>query len=625
MDSSLIDSLVGNDERNERIKNKLQKMVVGAYCIHQTWGFGQIKGYNPETKKIIIDFSEKVAQEMDPLFCAKKLEILDSNDLLVQFHNDPEEIRQKLKKSSISILIEYIESMPNKQASLGDIERTFSDIVEKKNFKRWWSVTKKLIAKDSRLMLEEGNVTYLKIRENPISIEEQIIERFENTHNAADRLPIAEEISEIAADSELMKKTANQVIDVLSTYAAPDFSRLNIGDKLRACLIRNKLAKLIDRSVDSLDPKVESIIHECTNLVKISQELPHAYHLQFFNLITRTFPDEWEKHFLNLLKNGNDRFVNDCISYLCENGREETVKQQLVKWLHEKNLKTSLLQWIIKNRHAKKFESVMSNNLMQPELLRAILWAIDNEFLSGISKSRKIYLAELVCEDRSLIHDLLSTATEEEALDLAQTLMVNQGFDSLSKKSLLARFITLFPSVQNIVTSSTTRTKSPTELTLKVSKESLDNKKKEYELLIKNKIPVNKAAIATAREHGDLSENSEYKMARQDQETLLARKAQLESELQIAQVIDFDNVDVTCVSIGTIVTIKQHDDDERSTITILGAWDSDPEHNIVSYKTPLAQALLSKKVGDVVETNIDNTKEQWIIETIEKWTPAKKR
>ncbi|MDE6432544.1 MAG: GreA/GreB family elongation factor [Opitutales bacterium] len=624
MDSSLIDTLVGDDKRNERIKNKLQKMVVGAYCVHQTWGLGQIKGYNPATKKIIIDFAEKTGQEMDPLFCAKKLEILDNDSLLVQFHNDPEGVRQKLKKSSISLLIEYIETMPNKQASLGDIERTFADIVEKKNFRRWWSVTKKLIAKDGRLMLEEGNVTYIKMRESPISIEEQIIEKFRNTHSATDRLPIAEEISEIASEGDIMRETADLVIDVLSSYAAPDFLRLSAGDKLRACLIRNKLAKATNRSIDSLEPKIESIIHECANLVKIAQELPHGYHLQFFNLITRTFPDEWEKHFLNLLKNGNDRFVSDCISYLCENGREETVKQQLVKWLHEKNLKTPLLQWIIKSRHSKKFESVVSDELMQPELLRAILWAIDNEFLTGTSKSRKIYLAELVCEDRTLIHDLLSSATEEEALDLAQTLMVNQGFDSLSKKSLLARFIALFPSVQNLITASTSKAKSQTELFLKVSKESLDNKRKEYEVLVKEKIPANKAAIATAREHGDLSENSEYKMARQDQETLLARKAQLESELQVAQVIDFENVDTTCVSIGTVVTIKQQSGDEHSTITILGAWDSDPEHNVVSYKTPLAQTLLSQKIGDIVETSIDEAKEQWIIEKIEKWAPMKR-
>ncbi|MDR0679495.1 MAG: hypothetical protein LBF42_00400, partial [Puniceicoccales bacterium] len=504
MDKQIIDNLMGNDVRNERVRSKLERMTQGAYCIHQIWGVGKIKGYDSSKNRLIIDFvNGKVGQEMDPMFCAKKLEMLDENDLIVRFHMDPEGIRQQLKKSSIGMLTEFIEVMPNKQASMGDIERTFADIVEKKNFKRWWNVTKKLIAKDPRLVLEEGNVTYLKLRENPISIEEQVIAKFNSTHNAQDRLPIAEEISNMAMESETLKNAANHVIDMLSDYAAPNFSKLTVGQKFLSCLVRDKLAKLLDRNVDTLEPRIESIIHESSNLLKIMADLPCAYHTQFFSLITRTFPDEWEKHCFSLLKNGGDRFANDCILYLCENGRDAAVKQQLVRWLHEKNLKTPLLQWIVKNRHAKKFEAVISQELLVPGLLRAILWAIDNEVLAGSHKSRKIPLADLVCEDRMLIKDLLATATEEEAVDLAQMLLVNQGFDSLSKKSLLARFIAIFPSVQNLITSNS-KAKSSADAIIKVSKESLEMKKKEYESLIREKIPANKAAIAAAREHGDL-------------------------------------------------------------------------------------------------------------------------
>ncbi|MDR2435921.1 MAG: GreA/GreB family elongation factor, partial [Puniceicoccales bacterium] len=624
MDKQTIDNLVGEDGRNERMRGKLGEMTEGAYCTHQIWGFGRIRGYDREKNRLIIDFTNgKTGQEMEPIFCAKKLEILNGNDLIVRFHANPEGVKQQLKKSSIGMLTEYVMSMPNKQASVGDIERTFSDIVEKKNFKRWWNVTRKLVAKDPNLELEEGNVTYLKLRENPVSIEEQIIEKFKNTHSAQARLPIAEEISNMAIDSEALRAAANHIIDVLSSYATPNFSKLSVGYKFLSCLIRDKLAKLVEQNVDSLEPKTESIIHESSNLLKIAADLPHAYYVQFFNLITRTFPDEWEKHCFTLLRNGNDRFTNDCIVYLCENGRDVAAKQQLVRWLHEKNLKTPLLQWIVKNRHAKKFASVISQELLVPSLLRAILWAIDNEVLSGSHKSRKIPLAELVCEDRTLIKDLLSTATEEEAVDLAQMLLVNQGFDSLSKKSLLARFIVLFPSTQNLAASQSKAKQLDT--VLKVSQESLDAKKKEYEFLVKEKIPANKAAIAAARELGDLSENSEYKMARQDQETLLARKAQLEGELQIAQVVDFESIDTSSVSVGSVVTVKSVSKGNSVSFAILGAWDSDPDRDIISYKTPIAQELISKKIGDVVEASIGGVREQWKIENIERWSACKRR
>jgi transcription elongation GreA/GreB family factor len=216
----------------------------------------------------------------------------------------------------------------------------------------------------------------------------------------------------------------------------------------------------------------------------------------------------------------------------------------------------------------------------------------------------------------------LSAATEEGAIDLAQMLLVNQGFDSLLKKSLLAPFIIIFPSAQNLI-ASRSKAKAQVDALLKVSKESLDAKRREYESLVREKIPANKVAIAAVREHGDLSENSEYKIARQDQETVLAHKAQLENELQIAQVIDFESVDMSTVSIGSVVTIKSIAGANSMNFAILGAWDSNPDKNIISYKTPIAQELLSTKVGDVMETSIDGIREQWKVENIERWAACK--
>ena len=194
-------------------------------------------------------------------------------------------------------------------------------------------------------------------------------------------------------------------------------------------------------------------------------------------------------------------------------------------------------------------------------------------------------------------------------------MLVNQGIDSLTKKSLLARFITMFPSVQELVLS-TAKASLPQEVSLKVSLASLEEKRKEYDILVKEKIPANKKAIEIAREHGDLSENSEYKMARQDQDTLLSRKTQLENELKMAEVIDLSSVDVSMVSIGSVVTARKDGSSESSDFTILGAWDSDPARNIISYKTAMAQALLGKKVGDVVEIESGNTTETWKVESI---------
>ena len=156
-----------------------------------------------------------------------------------------------------------------------------------------------------------------------------------------------------------------------------------------------------------------------------------------------------------------------------------------------------------------------------------------------------------------------------------------------------------------------------------VSQESFDAAKGEYEELLTKKIPENKEAIATAREHGDLKENSEYKMARQDQDILLSRKNELEVDLSRARVTDFTEATEDHVGIGSVVELKESSTGKTHRYAILGAWDSDPENDVLSYKTPLAQALLGKENGTTVKTQIGGNEEAWSVLKINRWVDQK--
>jgi transcription elongation GreA/GreB family factor len=621
MEKKDIDSLIEGNFLLEKSRPDLEKMTSGTHCLHGSFGVGQLKGYDAEKKRLIIVFGDgnNEPRLMDPVFCIKKLEILQDDNLLVKFHNDPTEIRQKMKKSSVALVIEYLEKAPNHKASLGDIEKTFGRIVEEKNFKRWWNVTKKLVAKEPKLTLTEGNVTYLELCDEPVPEEDQLMQQFESVRDVHQKITIAEKFLSLLKANESLKDFGARIVEYLSEMCLSKVKKITSADKFRACVIRDELAKLSGINIDSLSPKLEALVGEYSNLTKVCDNLQPNYYVTFLELVTRVFPDEWEKLCFNILKNCNERLTNECIIYLKDNSCADSLRTTLVKWLKEKSLRAVLLQWIIKNRHAKKFEEVFSTELMSHELLRAIFWAIDNEALLSAGKLRKIPLVELLNNDRTLIRDLLSNATEEIASDLAQTLLINQGIDNLSKKSLLARFIAIFPGLQDLVLNAN-KTKLPQDISLKVSLSSLENKRKEYDLLIKEKIPANKKAIELAREHGDLSENSEYKMARQDQDTLLSRKAQLEEELKMAHVVDFVNIDTSMVSIGSVVKIRQVDSGKTAEYTILGAWDSDPSKNVISYKTNMAQSLLGKKEKEIVETISDDHKEAWQIESINAYT-----
>ena len=103
-----------------------------------------------------------------------------------------------------------------------------------------------------------------------------------------------------------------------------------------------------------------------------------------------------------------------------------------------------------------------------------------------------------------------------------------------------------------------------------------------------------------ARSYGDLRENHEFKAAKEMQAVLMRRKAELESMIVSAQGTDFSGVKGDVADIGTVVDYQTEGEAPKQ-VTILGAWDSDPENGIISYQTAVGQALLKKKVGEAAD------------------------
>ena len=154
-------------------------------------------------------------------------------------------------------------------------------------------------------------------------------------------------------------------------------------------------------------------------------------------------------------------------------------------------------------------------------------------------------------------------------------------------------------------------------------RESLDRKKLELQEIVTKKIPENSRAIAAAREHGDLRENSEYKMAKQDQTVLMAQKSQLEKDLANARITDFSEASTDMISVGSIVSLRNVGSGQTPTYKVMGAWDSDPDNFVIAYKTPLGQALLGKRLSDKVKVKIGSTVEEYEITSISRHVDQK--
>jgi len=130
-----------------------------------------------------------------------------------------------------------------------------------------------------------------------------------------------------------------------------------------------------------------------------------------------------------------------------------------------------------------------------------------------------------------------------------------------------------------------------------VTKEGLETLKGEYEELVNVKRPQAVERLATAREQGDLSENSEYTDAKQNLAFIDGRIAELEDVLHGVQVVTTHTKGQ--VDVGCKVTL--HINGKKEEFTVVGEWEADPTERKISNESPLGKALLGKKVGEQVE------------------------
>ncbi len=617
MNKEAIDLLIQKSPRLRRSRATLEAMQPGAYCVHRAWGLGQIKDYDERANRLIIDFQEgRTGHPMDPVFCVDKLEILEDGNILVRAQNEPEVVAEMVKSRPTDLIAEVLERAETKTATALEIETILSRLMGPAKFKKWWTQTKKALIKDPRIAVPTKKTEPFILRDEPVRAEEEVLDEFFETKAPKKKILLASKLIDLSVKHEDINEELPSILKELANSLA-ETKQLNPGERLHGIWVRNDLARFIHSDVETLEPTSTSIIADSNDLSGLSQQVPASHYSRYLDLIERTVPDQWERVTFDLLKNSSGKLTAECINFLITHDKEKSISATFDRWLVEQNLKAPVLTWILKNRSSRKY-SKMLEGLMTPRILGAIFFAIDYEALQNAS-TRRIPLADLVSDDQNLIPDLLTDASYETAHDLAQTLMLNQGFEDLSKKSLLARFIRLYPNIQAIVGGELSKSERSEVEELVVSAESFENRKKEYEELVQVKIPQNKEDIAEARSHGDLRENAEYKMARQEQDILLSHKNEFEVTINKARISDFSDASVEMVSIGSVVELERISTNERVTYSILGAWDGDPDKNILSYQTPLAKALLSKGKGEQIAVEIDGHEETYIVRDIKRW------
>jgi transcription elongation factor GreA len=137
-----------------------------------------------------------------------------------------------------------------------------------------------------------------------------------------------------------------------------------------------------------------------------------------------------------------------------------------------------------------------------------------------------------------------------------------------------------------------------------LTREGLDKLKSELDYLSNDKRREVAERIKEAREFGDISENSEYDDAKNEQAMLEAKIAQIEEKLRAATVVDSSDLGTDEVRVGSTVHVKDEKSGKSVKYTVVGSAEANPADGKLSNESPVGKALLGHKRGEVVSVQV---------------------
>jgi len=584
---------------------QLEKLKPGTFCLHKSWGFGRVREWNLLLNQIVIDFASKKSHPMQAQYAAENLTPLASEHFLARKATDIASVKNLARENPVALVQNILESLDGKASAQQIAEWLIGDVLTEPEWKRWWESTRRALKASGAFSIPAKKSEPIQIRGEGISHADELLTAFNKARQPKQQIAAAEQIIKSHEQFKEPEKQLQSIVIAIENAAARN-QKLHPELAFELIIARDDLLTHL-RSLHTTHiglTLAKLILDEEKRLGTILPNLPAAKEKRVLQALPAALGPGWTERALHLMEATHGRMVAQIPRILNEAGQHAELRTMLERSIREHSATSEMLIWLCGEKQT-------WDELITPDLFAAILAALERE--QHNSPGRGSRLQRALVDDRELLGEMFKKVDVGLARDAMRRLQLTPLFDELTKRSLLARMVKVYPELESMIAGAEPQEKA----TLIVSWSSLEKRRAEHEELVKVKIPENTKEIAIARSYGDLSENFEFKAAKQMQSVLMRRKAELEQMLHDARGTSFENSDTSRVSIGTIVRLRKDATNEEETYTILGAWDGDPDRNIISYQTALGQALLGHEIGESVSLNSEHGVAQFTIISIQ--------
>ncbi len=537
------------------------KYDIGEYFFFERYGLGEVVDVIPAKKEIVVDFEKKEHHFLTIDVARGLLQPVGREHFLYLKRKEPERLRSLAQNEPVELIVMLLRSIREPMPA-SKIKYHLESIVEPAAVDKFWEITRKKMERHDHIKVAGRAAKLYSYVESAADKEQQAIEAF-NAAKPRDRYRLA---------AEYAKKMPGVFVELVSQLVqmGKHSQKDHPGIALEVLLLlddQNMTAKL-DYSLDDL-----LNLHPPEEILKETSDPQNQS--RFIAYVKTKHRNRWLKTATDIIFASDDLKVMDAVvdHMSDEPGKLTDIYQRILAVPREY---PRHFQWMLK-----KIETGSLTEYLRPNLVPKFVDSLN--YVPGVKATVKKILA------LNKFDEIMARADEGEALRIRNSIDASSTLTGHEKSGYLRIIEHYFPALAEEKTDIIYATAA-----------ALARRKKELEHIITVEIPANKKEIGRAREFGDLSENFEYKAAKERQDQLYARAKTIESELQNTRVIDPATVKTEAAGIGTRIGLQNVQNGSRITYTILGRWDTDLSRNVISNEAPLARAITGKKRGDRV-------------------------
>ncbi len=605
---------------------RFARFIPGNYVMHPDWGVGKVKNLSMKNRRVQINFQKKKDHKMSLDLADSAVQHLEKDDIRVLSVVDRDNLMNTSKEDPVAFIKILLKSFGGSMNTKDMKEYVVPRLMSMRQWTSWWSNANSLARKDPHISVSGGVTKQFTLHKRAVSDEDDLLLKFDETRTVHDKVDQIYGYLRNTKKDDVQIKVIHHFTQKIHAIAPTRKSPLEIVE----LWFTNEDLKKFDVAVESLPD--ELLYQTLENVEQAERILPDlrtkSHQWRYAKRIKEVHNENWTEIFKQLILHPSIDIRDELAKELEKAGATHVIDDIVDTALNDFRQYSYLFIWI-SGKALTRANNWLQDKISTAIILDRLLLLVD--YLSSQAKRRDkdeaLWLRKVASAARDIIRrgnysifkESLNEVDEPNAQSIYRRAAANEGLDSRTSSDLTMLVRARFPTL--LVSKEDEEAIGPQGVLC--LPRSLTIKKELIKRLVEVDMPQVVQEIETARQHGDLRENAEYHAAKDKQKLLASQVAELQESLSSPQAIYLENVEPDEIQFGTEFKVQPAASDVTEEYIMLGPWESDPDHNILSYQAPFAQFFLGKKVGDFVDVELPMHTGRYEVQEINVLTPER--